>query len=142
MEVAQRLLAAFNIQETEGQIQHTKNRAFNDRRYAVDGTKLRKLGWVQRTSFDDALAITVDWYNRFPTWWGDIEGVLSAHPIVQGDHLQPEHEKTMNGWQGDSEAGAGAERKTSVLQVNGQPDQKGTHAVVGKKRKADLMSDE
>lgn len=51
----------------------------------MDGTKLKKLGWVQKTSFEEGLKITVEWYRRFgSTWWGDIEDVLSPFPIVQG----------------------------------------------------------
>merc|ERR1712098_275623 len=32
-------------------VKHTVDRPFNDHRYAVDGTKLRQLGWEQKTSF-------------------------------------------------------------------------------------------
>jgi dTDP-D-glucose 4,6-dehydratase len=63
---------------------HTIDRPFNDRRYAVDDSKLRKLGWQQKTSFDDALKATVAWYRQFgEAWWGDIGHVLVPHPAAK-----------------------------------------------------------
>jgi dTDP-glucose 4,6-dehydratase len=67
-------------------VKYTHDRPFNDHRYAVDGTKLRNLGWDQKTSFADGLSITVNWYKQFgEVWWGDISKVLSPFPIVEGD---------------------------------------------------------
>ncbi len=64
-------------------VKYTHDRPFNDHRYAVDGTKLRQLGWEQKTSFADGLRTTVDWYRNFgEQWWGDISKVLSPFPIV------------------------------------------------------------
>jgi dTDP-D-glucose 4,6-dehydratase len=64
-------------------VKHTHDRPFNDRRYAVDGTKLRQLGWDQKTSFEKGLSTTVDWYKKFgEQWWGDITKVLTPFPEV------------------------------------------------------------
>lgn len=64
------------------------DRPFNDRRYAVDGTKLRKLGWKQRVTFEEGLATTVEWYGRFSNWWGPIDNILLApFPVLEGDHV-------------------------------------------------------
>ncbi|TVY56130.1 Trifunctional UDP-glucose 4,6-dehydratase/UDP-4-keto-6-deoxy-D-glucose 3,5-epimerase/UDP-4-keto-L-rhamnose-reductase RHM2 [Lachnellula cervina] len=69
-------------------VKHTVDRPFNDHRYAVDGTKLRQLGWEQKTSFSDGMAITVDWYKRFgEKWWGDITKVLTPFPTVTGTEV-------------------------------------------------------
>lgn len=66
-------------------VKHTHDRPFNDHRYAVDGTKLRNLGWEQKTSFDKGLAITVEWYMKFGEhWWGDISKVLTPFPTLAG----------------------------------------------------------
>jgi len=66
-------------------VKHTRDRPFNDHRYAVDGTKLRQLGWEQKTSFAEGMRITVDWYKRFgEQWWGDISKVLTPFPTVEG----------------------------------------------------------
>ena len=70
-----------------GYIQHVKDRPFNDKRYAVDASKLRSLGWEQKTRFEDGLKLTIDWYRQFGrSWWGDVEGVLTPFPEVrEGD---------------------------------------------------------
>lgn len=87
MQLAEKLLGLFGLTDVKAWIQHTHDRKFNDRRYAVDGSKLHKLGWKQRTKFEIALEATVDWYAKFSGWFGDIEGVLTAHPVVKGDHV-------------------------------------------------------
>ena len=46
-------------------VEHTEDRPFNDHRYATDDTKLAVLGWQPKTSFDDGIQITADWYRRF-----------------------------------------------------------------------------
>ncbi|RYP51631.1 hypothetical protein DL769_010783 [Monosporascus sp. CRB-8-3] len=72
-----------NTQDFNKWVKYTQDRPFNDHRYAVDGTKLRQLGWKQKTSFAEGLRTTVDWYTRFgEEWWGDITKVLSPFPIV------------------------------------------------------------
>ena len=74
-------------------VKHTHDRPFNDHRYAVDGSKLRSLGWDQKTSFSDGMAITVDWYKRFgEKWWGDITKVLTPFPTVVGTEVEASEE--------------------------------------------------
>ena len=88
LEVAQKLLKMFGFDDTEAWIQYTRDRQFNDRRYAVDGTKLRKLGWTQSVSLDEGLKETVAWYAKFSSWWGPIDNtLLSPFPVVRGDHV-------------------------------------------------------
>lgn len=75
-------------------VKYTHDRPFNDHRYAVDGTKLRNLGWVQKTTFAEGLRITVDWYRRFgEEWWGDISKVLSPFPIVVEAEVHSDREE-------------------------------------------------
>ncbi|CAM1502890.1 Fc.00g076660.m01.CDS01 [Cosmosporella sp. VM-42] len=78
-------------------IKYTHDRPFNDRRYAVDATKLRALGWDQKTTLEEGLKITVDWYGRFgEAWWGDISHVLTPFPVVNDDgELMPDDEHAM-----------------------------------------------
>lgn len=65
-------------------IKHTRDRPFNDRRYAVDDTKLRRLGWEQKVSIHEGLKITVDWFTQFgESWWGDISHALAPFPVVR-----------------------------------------------------------
>lgn len=49
------------------------DRPGHDHRYAIDPTKLEtELGWRPRTTFEDGLAATVDWYLDRRDWWEPI----------------------------------------------------------------------
>ena len=50
-------------------IRPVKDRPGHDRRYSVDCTKVRTLGWAPRHAFADALAATVAWYAANEAWW-------------------------------------------------------------------------
>ena len=79
------LLKEFGISDYQHSewIEFSKDRPFNDLRYAVDCTKLKNLGWRQRTSFKDGLELTVKWYRQFgEKWWGDISHCLKAFPEI------------------------------------------------------------
>lgn len=74
-------------------VEYTEDRPFNDQRYATDGSKLAALGWQQKTSFDDGLKKTVDWYRQFgEVWWGDISRVLTSFPVVAGTEIWTKEE--------------------------------------------------
>ena len=50
-------------------IQFVKDRPGHDRRYAIDGSKIKKeLGWTPRHNFEEALEKTVDWYLENMDW--------------------------------------------------------------------------
>jgi hypothetical protein len=90
-----KILAQFGISQhaAAGWINHVKDRPFNDTRYAVDSRKLRSLGWEQKTSFDDGLTLTVQWYRKFgKSWWGDIESILTPFPEVRDGGVYDEHD--------------------------------------------------
>ncbi len=50
-------------------IEYVKDRAGHDRRYALDISKMKKLGWQPRHNFASALESTVRWYEANTTWW-------------------------------------------------------------------------
>jgi dTDP-glucose 4,6-dehydratase len=86
LDLAATLCRSFGIHDgVEQHVQYTRDRPFNDLRYAVDGSKLRGLGWTQQTSFEKGLATCVDWYGKFGSWWGDIENILTPFPEVDGN---------------------------------------------------------
>ena len=58
----------------ESLIKHVEDRAGHDRRYALDVSKLRALGWESRHSCADAVAKTVRWYAENEWWWRPIKG--------------------------------------------------------------------
>ncbi|MFV2062823.1 MAG: dTDP-glucose 4,6-dehydratase [Chloroflexota bacterium] len=45
------------------------DRPGHDRRYALDGSRLRSLGWQPRTDFEDGIRRTVQWYSENRPWW-------------------------------------------------------------------------
>ncbi len=50
-------------------VRHVEDRPGHDRRYAMDGAKIAALGWQPRTSFEDGLARTIDWFVANEPWW-------------------------------------------------------------------------
>lgn len=53
----------------EDLIKRVKDRPGHDRRYSLDSTKIRKLGWRPEYNFEKALRETVDWYRNNGIWW-------------------------------------------------------------------------
>jgi len=54
-------------------IKPVQDRQGHDRRYSLDTTKLRALGWRPRADFEQGLAATVDWYRHNEWWWRPIK---------------------------------------------------------------------
>ncbi len=55
-------------------VRHVADRPGHDRRYSVDSSKLRALGWTPAWSFDGGgLAGTVEWYRASRDWWEPIK---------------------------------------------------------------------
>jgi dTDP-glucose 4,6-dehydratase len=50
-------------------IQHVRDRPGHDRRYAVDGGKIARLGFLAQTPLAAGLAATVRWYLDNESWW-------------------------------------------------------------------------
>ena len=57
----------------ESLVRHVADRPGHDRRYALDTTRLRGLGWEPRSSFEEAMAATVAWYRDRRDWWEPIK---------------------------------------------------------------------
>jgi dTDP-glucose 4,6-dehydratase len=60
-------------------LRHVPDRPGHDRRYALDCTKLRALGWSPRVSFDEGMERTIRWYVENRSWW---------QPIKTGAYLE------------------------------------------------------
>ncbi len=58
----------------EEMIEYVADRLGHDRRYSVDCTKVRSLGWAPARSLDEALAATVEWYRANRSWWEPLKG--------------------------------------------------------------------
>ena len=57
-------------------VRRVPDRPGHDRRYALDGTRLRGLGWDPRVSFEEGIKVTIEWYAEHRDWW---------EPIKSGD---------------------------------------------------------
>ncbi|MBA0665866.1 hypothetical protein Goklo_002338 [Gossypium klotzschianum] len=78
-DVARDICRLFNL-DPESQIKFVENRPFNDQRYFLDDQKLKSLGWYERTTWEEGLKKTMEWYVSNPDWWGDVSGALLPHP--------------------------------------------------------------
>ncbi len=72
-------------------IQPVDDRPGHDRRYSLDTTKLRGLGWKPNMPFDDGLVSVVNWYQSNEWWWRPIkhsdEGYRSYYQKQYGQQL-------------------------------------------------------
>ncbi|WOH00787.1 hypothetical protein DCAR_0520162 [Daucus carota subsp. sativus] len=78
-DVAQDICKLFSM-DPQSNIKYVENRPFNDQRYFLDDQKLKNLGWAERTTWEEGLKKTMDWYTSNPDWWGDVSGALLPHP--------------------------------------------------------------
>lgn len=54
-------------------VRHVEDRAGHDRRYSLDTTRIRALGWQPRREWEDGIRATVDWYRTNREWWEPIK---------------------------------------------------------------------
>jgi dTDP-glucose 4,6-dehydratase len=57
----------------ESLIHPVQDRPGHDRRYALDNSKIRKLGWKPSIRFEQGLESTVKWYTENEWWWRKIK---------------------------------------------------------------------
>jgi dTDP-glucose 4,6-dehydratase len=67
IEVADTILNA--LDKPESLKQFVQDRPGHDRRYALDTTKLRSLGWAPQVTFDEGMRRTAQWYLDNQDWW-------------------------------------------------------------------------
>ena len=53
-------------------IEYVKDRPGHDKRYSLDITKLKALGWSPRYDFKEALETTIAWYKNNKPWWAKL----------------------------------------------------------------------
>ncbi|KMY50343.1 dTDP-glucose 4,6-dehydratase [Peribacillus loiseleuriae] len=55
--------------KSESLLEFVKDRKGHDKRYAINPTKLEKLGWIPNFSFEIGLTQTIQWYLDNKWWW-------------------------------------------------------------------------
>jgi len=69
------------LKKPESLITFVPDRPGHDRRYSLEASKIRKLGWHPRHMFEAALRETVEWYIQNEWWWKP----LLTNKFVQSD---------------------------------------------------------
>jgi dTDP-glucose 4,6-dehydratase len=71
VDLTHRILAALG--KPASLIKPVADRLGHDRRYSLDTTRLRDLGWAPDVPFDEGLLATVEWYRQNEWWWRPIK---------------------------------------------------------------------
>lgn len=58
--------------KSEELIEFVADRLGHDKRYAIDPTKLERLGWKPTYTFETGIAQTIQWYTENTQWWEQI----------------------------------------------------------------------
>lgn len=71
-------------------LRHVADRPGHDRRYSLNVTKIRDLGWKPEYSLPEAVRLTAEWYRKNEWWWRKIkEGDYRDYYEAQyGDRLR------------------------------------------------------
>src|SRR6266511_3946141 len=70
-DVAERIVELTGADRTL--LRSVPDRPGHDRRYSLDTSKLRALGWSPQQRFEDGLRATVEWYRDRRSWWEPIK---------------------------------------------------------------------
>lgn len=68
LEVVKTLISTLSKSEEEF-IEFVEDRLGHDKRYAIDPTKIEKLGWKPTYTFETGIVQTIDWYLDNRWWW-------------------------------------------------------------------------
>jgi dTDP-glucose 4,6-dehydratase len=71
VEITRRILSL--LDRPDSLIRHVPDRQGHDRRYCLDTSRLRALGWAPQADFERGLQQTVKWYAAHESWWRPIK---------------------------------------------------------------------
>ena len=74
LQITEMILNFFGLDHSS--VEKVKDRPGHDRRYAIDDSKIQKLGWKSTISFEKGLRETIEWFQSNAWWW---------EPIKKGD---------------------------------------------------------
>ncbi|OGE65102.1 dTDP-glucose 4,6-dehydratase [Candidatus Daviesbacteria bacterium RIFCSPLOWO2_02_FULL_36_7] len=82
MEITQVLLQILSMDES--MIEFVEDRLGHDFRYAINGEKLKTLGWVRKHSLNEDLPKVVEWFKENEWWWKPLkEGRPNIDRVAQ-----------------------------------------------------------
>ncbi len=82
LEITQMLLKILGMDES--MIEFVEHRLGHDFRYAINGEKLKSLGWERKHSLEEDLPKIVDWYKENEWWWKPLkEGRPNIDRVAQ-----------------------------------------------------------
>jgi len=65
IELAKKIIAIMKPEEDYNDwIEFVKDRLYNDYYYKIDATKIKRLGWCEKTNFNNKLPEIIEWYNK------------------------------------------------------------------------------
>lgn len=71
IDIAKKILLLTGKPETL--LKFVKDRPGHDRRYSLDWSKIRNLGWQPKIGIQEGLKMTVEWYKENRSWWKRIK---------------------------------------------------------------------
>ncbi|MBV8374650.1 MAG: dTDP-glucose 4,6-dehydratase [Candidatus Eremiobacteraeota bacterium] len=74
-----RLLVNSCGRSMDSHVKHVLDRPGHDRRYSVNSSKLRALGWTPGVEFEEGIRETIAWYRANESWW---------RPLKSGEFLE------------------------------------------------------
>ena len=61
------------LNKSDNMIKYVPDRLGHDRRYSLDSTKIKKLGWRPTKDFNIAIKETIEWYKNNRSWWENMK---------------------------------------------------------------------
>ncbi len=71
LDITRRILSLLG--RSDSLIRHVPDRQGHDRRYCVDASRVRALGWVPQADFEGGLKQTIEWYAANEWWWRPVK---------------------------------------------------------------------
>jgi dTDP-glucose 4,6-dehydratase len=68
LQITEKLMAGCG-RSMKTHVRHVADREGHDRRYAIDTTKARAIGWAPQVEFEGGLQSTINWYREHEAWW-------------------------------------------------------------------------
>lgn len=69
------------LDKSSNLINFVDDRPGHDFRYSLDSSKIRSLGWKPKTSFEEGVKKTIEWYQKNKSWWNNLDkNILAETP--------------------------------------------------------------